>query len=126
MGRVTGLGGLSSRRRIQGLYELYEKHLGIKQDVPGQGVYFRWKEDGDRHVVTAWSIFKQETKCFQPSTKEFMVNFRVEDLDGLLEKLRGEGVWIDPNREDYDYGRCACIMDPQGNRIELWEPPKHS
>jgi predicted enzyme related to lactoylglutathione lyase len=55
-----------------------------------------------------------------------MMNFRVEDLDGLLEKLRGEGVWIDPNREDYDYRRFAWIMDPEGNRIELWEPPKHS
>jgi predicted enzyme related to lactoylglutathione lyase len=94
--------------------------------VPGQGVSFRRKEDGDPDGFTALSIFKQETKYFQPSTKEFMMNFRVEDLDGLLEKLRGEGVWIDPNREDYDYRRFAWIMDPEGNRIELWEPPRRS
>jgi predicted enzyme related to lactoylglutathione lyase len=55
-----------------------------------------------------------------------MLNFRVEDLDRLLERLRGEGVWIAPNREDYDYGRFAWIMDPEGNRIELWEPPRSS
>ena len=55
-----------------------------------------------------------------------MLNFRVEDLDGLVEKLRGEGVWIDPNREEADYGRFAWIMDPEGNRIELWEPPRRS
>jgi hypothetical protein len=66
------------------LYEWYEKHLGIKEDVPGQGVSFRWKEDGDPDGFTARSIFKQETKYFQPSIKEFMMNFRVEDLDGLL------------------------------------------
>ena len=77
-------------------------------------------------VVCAWSIFKPDTKYFQPSTKPFMLNFRVEDLDGLLEKLREEGVWIDPNREDYDYRRFAWIMDPEGNRIELWEPPRRS
>ena len=71
-------------------------------------------------------FFKPDTKYFQPSTKPFMLNFRVEDLDGLLEKLRGEGVWIDPNRRDYDYGRFAWITDPEGNRIELWEPPGRS
>jgi predicted enzyme related to lactoylglutathione lyase len=100
--------------------------VGIKQDAPGQGVSFRWKEDGDPEGFTAWSIFKPDTKYFQPSTKPFMLNFRVEDLDGLLERLRGEDVWVDPNREDYDYGRFAWIMDPEGNRIELWEPPRRS
>jgi predicted enzyme related to lactoylglutathione lyase len=108
------------------LYEWYEKQLGIKQDVPGQGVPFRWKEDGDPEGCTVRSIFKPDTKYFHPSTKPFMLNFRVEDLDGLLERLRGEGVWIAPNREDYDYGRFAWIMDPEENRIELWEPPRSS
>jgi predicted enzyme related to lactoylglutathione lyase len=108
------------------LYEWYEKQLGIKQDVPGQGVPFRWKEDGDPVGCTVRSIFKPDTKYFQPSTKPFMLNFRVGDLDGLLERLRGEGVWIDPHREDYNYGRFTWIMDPEGNRIELWEPPRSS
>jgi len=55
-----------------------------------------------------------------------MLNFRVENLDELVEALRAEGVWIDPKREDYDYGRFAWIIDPEGNRIELWEPPRHT
>ena len=73
---------------------------------------------------TAWSIFPGDTKYFDPSHAGFMVNYRVDDLDALLEALRAEGVWIDPKSEDYDYGRFAWIMDPDGNRIELWEPPK--
>ena len=94
--------------------------------MPGQGVSFRWKEDGDPDGFTAWSIFKEDTKYFQPSTQPFMLNFRVENLDELVEALRAEGVWIDPKREDYDYGRFAWIIDPEGNRIELWEPPRHT
>lgn len=94
--------------------------------MPGPGVSFRWKEDGDPEGFAARSIFQPNTEYFQPSTKPLMLNFCVEPLDSLLEKLRGEGVWIDPNREDYDHGRFAWIMDPEGNRIELWEPPRRS
>jgi catechol 2,3-dioxygenase-like lactoylglutathione lyase family enzyme len=87
---------------------------------------FGGKSMAIRRISRPWSIFEPDTKYFQPSTKPFMLNFRVEDLDGLLERLRGEGVWIDPNREDYDYGRFAWVMDPEGNRITLWEPPRRS
>ena len=127
MGRVTGLGGVFFKaENPQKLYQWYEQHLGLKEEMPGAGVVFRWKDDGDPEGCTAWSIFKQDTKYFQPSAKPFMMNFRVEDLDGLLEKLRSEGVWIDPNRQEAEYGRFAWIMDPEGNRLELWEPPKAS
>jgi predicted enzyme related to lactoylglutathione lyase len=127
MRRVTGIGGVFFKAdNPEKLYDWYEKHLGIKQEVAGQGVAFRWKEDGDPDGCTAWSIFKQDTDYFQPSKKSFMLNFRVENLDALVETLRVEGVWVDPKREDYDYGRFAWIMDPEGNRIELWEPPKRS
>jgi predicted enzyme related to lactoylglutathione lyase len=71
-------------------------------------------------------IFQKDTDYFTPSTQPFLLNFRVENLDELVQGLRAEGVWIDPKREDYDYGRFAWIMDPEGNRIELWEPPRHS
>jgi predicted enzyme related to lactoylglutathione lyase len=74
--------------------------------------------------MTVWAIFPKDTKYFDPSRSGFMMNFIVEDLDGLLAALREEGVEVDPRREDYDYGRFAWIMDPEGNRIELWEPPK--
>jgi predicted enzyme related to lactoylglutathione lyase len=71
-----------------------------------------------------WSIFPRDTKYFDPSASPFMINYRVHDLDALLVALQEEGVKIDPHREDGDYGRFAWIMDPDGNRIELWEPPK--
>jgi predicted enzyme related to lactoylglutathione lyase len=71
-----------------------------------------------------WALFEKGTKYFEPSRAPFMLNYRVDDLDALLEALRAEGVQIDPKREDADYGRFAWIMDPEGNKIELWEPPK--
>jgi predicted enzyme related to lactoylglutathione lyase len=74
--------------------------------------------------MTVWAIFPKDTKYFDPSRAGFMMNFIVEDLDALLATLREEGVEIDPKREDYDYGRFAWIIDPEGNRIELWEPPR--
>jgi len=69
-----------------------------------------------------FAIFPADTKYFNPSASAFMLNFCVSDLDGLLQNLKAEGVEIDPKREDYDYGLFAWIMDPEGNRIELWEP----
>ncbi len=71
-----------------------------------------------------WSLFPKDTKYLDPSRAGFMVNYRVDDLDALLAVLREEGVEIDEKREDSEYGRFAWIMDPEGNRIELWEPPK--
>ena len=123
MHRVICVGGIFFKAKDpERLYQWYEKHLGIKFEA--YGGMFRWQDDGDPEGFTAWSIFKRDTQYFNPSQKPFMLNYRVEDLDGLLEALRAEGVWIDPKREDYDYGRFAWIMDPEGNRIELWEPPK--
>jgi len=74
--------------------------------------------------MTVWSIFPRSTKYFDSSRSGFMINYLVDDLDGLLQALTEEGLEIDPHREDHDYGRFAWIMDPEGNRIELWEPPK--
>jgi predicted enzyme related to lactoylglutathione lyase len=74
-------------------------------------------------ALTAWSIFPQTTKYFGAGKAGFMVNYRVDDLDALLEELKKSGIEIDPHRQDYDYGRFAWITDPDGNRIELWEPP---
>jgi len=85
---------------------------------------WRDAENADRKGMTVWSIFSRNTKYFDPSGSPFMINYRVDDLDALLEALKAEGVQIDPHREDYDYGRFAWIMDPDANRIELWEPPK--
>ena len=74
--------------------------------------------------MTVWSLFKKDSEYFNPSRSSFMINYLVDDLDALLAALREEGV--DSKREDSDYGRFAWIMDPEGNRIELWEPPKEA
>jgi len=126
MERVTGIGGIFFKSDDPAkLCRWYQKHLGIQAEPP-HGTMFEWKQNDGRPGGTAWSIFPRDTKYFDPSRVPFMVNYRVDDLDALLEALRAEGVWIDPKREDSDYGRFAWIMDPDGNRIELWEPPKNS
>jgi predicted enzyme related to lactoylglutathione lyase len=127
MKRVTGIGGIFFKAQDQEkLYQWYEKHLGIQRDLGGQGAAFHWREseNPEQEGLTAWAIFPENTKYFDPSPSKCMINYRVDDLDALLEALKNEGVQIDPKREDYDYGRFAWIMDPEGNRIELWEPPK--
>jgi catechol 2,3-dioxygenase-like lactoylglutathione lyase family enzyme len=132
MKRVTGIGGIFFKSaNPQQLYDWYEKHLGIQRDAHGQGASFPWRElrgaDGAEpgpEGLTAWSIFPETTKYFGAGKASFMINYRVDDLDALLEDLKKSGIEIDPHREDYDYGRFAWITDPDGNRIELWEPPK--
>jgi predicted enzyme related to lactoylglutathione lyase len=125
--RVTGIGGIFIKAENPGsLYEWYEKHLGIVREPHGQGAELHWREDEnpERRGTTVWALFEKHSKYFDPSRSQFMVNYRVDDLDALLEALRVEGVQIDPKREDADYGRFAWITDPEGNKIELWEPPK--
>jgi catechol 2,3-dioxygenase-like lactoylglutathione lyase family enzyme len=132
MKRVTGIGGIFFKSdNPDQLYSWYQKHLGIARDAHGQGASFEWRElrgDDDTEPgpkgVTAWSIFPTTTKYLGDSKAGFMVNYRVDNLDALLEELKQAGVKIDPHREDADYGRFAWITDPDGNRIELWEPPK--
>ena len=127
MKRVTGIGGIFFKARDpEKMYQWYEKHLGLKREPHGQGAELRWREADapEREGTTVWSIFKQDSKYFEPSQAPFMINYRVDNLDALLEDLRAQGVQIDPKREDADYGRFAWIIDPEGNRIELWEPPK--
>ena len=126
MTRVTGLGGVFFKAdNPEKLYTWYEKHLGLQRQGQ-EAVVFNWRQADDpaKSGMTVWSIFPKDTKYFDPSHSSLMMNFIVEDLDGLLAALREEGVEVDPRREDYDYGRFAWIMDPEGNRIELWEPPK--
>ncbi len=125
MAHVTGIGGVFLRARDpKALGDWYATHLGIKPTE--YGVTFIWSEcaqpEGAGKGVTAWSLFPSDTKYFGPGTQQAMVNYRVDDLDALLDQLRAAGVEIDPKREDADYGRFAWIVDPEGNRIELWQP----
>lgn len=127
MKRVTGIGGIFFQAENPGrLYEWHEKQLGIKSAPNGQGAMLHWREDEnpERRGMTVWALFEKHGKYFEPSRAAFMLNYRVDNLDALPEALRAEGVEIDPKREDYDYGRFAWIVDPEGNKIELWEPPK--
>jgi len=124
--RVTGIGGIFFQAEDpEKLYAWYEKHLGMKREPHGHGVTLHWRDDvNPEDASTTWAVFEKRSKSFEPSQAPFMLNYRVDDLDALLAALRAEGVEIDPKREDYDYGRFAWISDPEGNRIELWEPPK--
>jgi predicted enzyme related to lactoylglutathione lyase len=126
MKRVTGIGGIFFKSKDpKALTDWYASHLGIPVGEYGE-VMFKWREEEDTTVegVTVWSPFPQDTAYFDPTNAPFMVNYRVDDLDALLEALKAEGVEDDPKREDSEYGRFAWINDPEGNRIELWEPPK--
>lgn len=119
--RVTGIGGVFFKSaNPKELVAWYGKHLGLKTDAYGSTFWWQDKEGND--CSTQWSPFKDDTTYFAPSEKPFMQNFRVADLDALLEKLQFEGVAIVGTPESYDYGKFAWILDPEGNKIELWEP----
>jgi predicted enzyme related to lactoylglutathione lyase len=122
MARAIGLGGIFFKARDpKALGEWYAKHLGLEISPYFGGVKFQ--EDAQRPGCTLWTPFAADTKYFAPSEKPFMVNFRVDDLDALLEQLRGAGVQVDAKVEKSEYGNFGWIMDPEGNRVELWQPP---
>ncbi len=106
------------------LREWYRAHLGIESEKEA-GAIFRWQQADDSagERYTVWSPFPADTHYFAPSEKPFMINFQVENLDELLVQLKREGVDVDAKVETYDYGKFGWIMDPDGNRIELWELP---
>ncbi|RZJ82515.1 MAG: VOC family protein [Chryseobacterium sp.] len=118
--RVTGIGGFFFKATDPAaLMDWYGKHLGL--DTTPYGCTFHWKDSDGRDASTQWSVFKNDTKYLEPSAKEFMQNFRVENLDRLVAQLRSEGVTFVGEPEAHDYGKFAWIMDPEGNKIELWE-----
>jgi len=123
-GRILGIGGIffKSANRDQ-MREWYSKHLGIADK--GQGAMLPWREHDDpqKEHVTVWTVFPATTKYLDPSPAQFMINYIVDDMDALLDRLKQEGVKIDPKRMDEAYGRFAWIYDSDGNKIELWQPP---
>jgi predicted enzyme related to lactoylglutathione lyase len=126
-GRILGIGGIFFKSaNKQEMKEWYAKHLGFADK--GYGVMLPWREadNPENEQMTIWSIFPADTKYMEPSSASFMVNYIVDDLDALLERLEKEGVQIDPKRQDESYGRFAWIYDPDGNKIELWQPIKAS
>ena len=119
MAKVIGLGGVFFKSRDPAaLRAWYAAHLGI--DVSEYGAMF--PEDEQRPGLTLWTPFRQDTDHFAPSDREFMLNFRVDDLDVLLSNLRAAGVQVEDKVHEDEIGRFGWIMDPDGTRIELWQP----
>jgi catechol 2,3-dioxygenase-like lactoylglutathione lyase family enzyme len=122
-GRILGIGGVffKSANRDE-LREWYATHLGLADT--GQGAMLPWREHDDpqKEHVTVWTVFQASTKYLDPSPAPFMINYIVDDMDALLDRLKQEGVKIDANRMDESYGRFAWIYDSDGNKIELWQP----
>ena len=116
MEKIVGIGGIFFKADdADALRRWYQEHLGVEVD-PSYG--------GAQYDMTVWSIMKASTKYFEPSQKQFMVNYRVNDLHAMLAQLRAAGAKVDEKVDESEFGKFGWVMDPEGNRIELWEPPK--
>ncbi|MBS1557695.1 MAG: VOC family protein [Bacteroidetes bacterium] len=123
MNKVTGIGGIFFKcKDPQAMNEWYKKHLGFDTGPYGTSFTWRQNDDSSKKGLTQWNLFPEKTNYFQPSAKDFMINYRVENLELLVEELKKENVTILDKIEAYDYGKFIHIMDMEGNKIELWEP----
>lgn len=123
MKKVTGIGGIFFKSKDPKMMsEWYRTNLGLQTNEYGS--VFEWYQgaDNSKKGFSQWSPFKDDTKYFQPSEKEFMINYRVENIEALVKELKAAGVNVLDEIESYDYGKFVHIMDPEGNKIELWEP----
>lgn len=123
MKKVTGIGGIFFKSKDPKMMsEWYRTNLGLQTNEYGS--VFEWYQGADntKKGFSQWSPFKDDTKYFQPSEKEFMINYRVENIEALVTELKAAGVNVLDEIEAYDYGKFVHIMDPEGNKIELWEP----
>jgi predicted enzyme related to lactoylglutathione lyase len=117
MASITGFGGVFLRTSDPGtLYKWYEQHLGL---VKSDGAFAF--APPSKHPQVIFALFKQDNAYFPPAQKA-MINLQVDDLDGLLDRLIEQGITVDPKRESYDFGKFGWITDPEGNRVELWQP----
>ncbi len=125
MKRVTGIGGIFFKAKdAPALHAWYRRHLGIDVQDWG-GASFTWADGEGKPVAgtTAWLVTPESSRQFAPSTAPFMVNYRVDDLDALLEVLREEGCDVLKKADDSEYGKFGWVVDPEGNKVELWQPP---
>ncbi len=123
MKKVTGIGGVFFKCKDKNaMNEWYKTHLGF--DTTPYGTSFEWREENDANKkgVTQWSPFPKTTTYFEPSAKDFMINYRVDDLEKLVEQLKTENVTVLDEIETVEYGKFVHILDMEGNKIQLWEP----
>lgn len=126
MKRVTGIGGIFFKAKDPvALRAWYQRHLGIDVQEWG-GAVFRWSDDDGNPIggTTIWSVSEVTGDYFAPSSSSFMVNYRVADLHVLLQALRDEGCDVVDKTDDSEYGKFGWVMDPEGNKVELWQPPE--
>jgi predicted enzyme related to lactoylglutathione lyase len=124
MARVLGIGGVFFKSRDpEKLQSWYCEHLGIESDTEGY-VLFGWndKQDPQQEHYTVWAPFPQDTTYFDPTAAPYMINYIVDDLDGMLQQLRAAGIQVDDKIEEMEYGRFGWAIDPEGVRFELWQP----
>ena len=124
MARVTGIGGVffKARSDSKALLSWYQECLGLELEDFG-GAVLKWEEDlAEDKGLTVWHVAETQSDWFSPSDSAFMINYRVDDMDGMVERLNAAGVEILKGPEAHENGRFAWIMDPEGNKVELWEP----
>lgn len=124
MAKITGIGGVFLKSRGDGaaLAAWYRTHLGMALEDFG-GAVLRWPDDkAEDKGLTVWHVADKDSQWFSPSDSSFMINYRVDDLDELLAQLRADGVAVVGGPESHENGKFAWIMDPDGNKVELWEP----
>lgn len=124
MAKVTGIGGVffKSRSDSKALAAWYRDHLGMALEDWG-GAILKWPDDrADDDGLTVWTVADKDSQWFSPSDSPFMINYRVDDMAGMLAQLRAGGVDILKGPESHENGKFAWIMDPEGNKVELWQP----
>lgn len=123
MKKVSGIGGVFFKcKDPQMVKDWYARNLGVVSDQYGANFEWRQADDPSKTGITVWSPFPGDTKYFDPSGKDFMINYRVENIEALVGELKSAGVTILDEIASYDYGKFVHILDPEGNKIELWEP----
>jgi len=124
MAKITGIGGVffKSRNDSAALAAWYRKHLGMTLESFG-GAILRWPDDkAEDNGLTVWHIAEKESQWFSPSDSAFMINYRVDNLGEMIAQLRADGVEVIRGPESHENGKFAWVMDPEGNKVELWEP----
>lgn len=123
MKKVTGIGGIFFKcERPVEMKEWYARNLGLVTNEYGSLFEFRKSDEPHEKAYLQWSTMAMDNEHFEPSSKPFMINYRVENIEKLVDELRANGVTILDDIENYEYGKFVHLMDPEGNKIELWEP----